>query len=247
MAGEATPRSDPYFGCDGRNLGGAGRDGEGAREAAAFGVRPGGHRPQRQAMLRVLPICLRRVAEDEPGSTRPDRLVALQRARRAYPQGLGLDPRRCCRREGLYASCLDEATIETKGLKPFEPELERIAALKDQRELAAEIARLHLIGAAAMFYFSSTPDYTDAAMMIAEAYQDGFALPDRDYYLTDDYKSERAEYRHHLERIFRLLGDDTKKAKAAADATLGIETALAKAAMSLVDRREPKKHSPQDN
>ena len=93
---------------------------------------------------------------------------------------------------------------------------------------------------AAMFYFSSTPDYTDAAMMIAEAYQDGFALPDRDYYLTDDYKSERAEYRHHLERIFRLLGDDTKKAKAAADATLRIETALAKAAMSLVDRREPK-------
>ena len=166
--------------------------------------------------------------------------MALQRARRAYPQGLGLDPRRCCRREGLYASCLDEATIETKGLKPFEPELERIAALKDQRELAAEIARLHLIGAAAMFYFSSTPDYTDAAMMIAEAYQDGFALPDRDYYLTDDYKSERAEYRHHLERIFRLLGDDTKKAKAAADATLRIETALAKAAMSLVARREPK-------
>lgn len=140
----------------------------------------------------------------------------------------------------FYASCLDEARIETKGLEPFEPELERIAALKDKPELAAEIARLHLIGAAPMFYFSSTPDYTDAAMMIAEADQDGFALPDRDYYLTDDYKSERAEYRHHLERIFQLVGDDTKKAKAEADATLRIETALAKAAMSLVDRREPK-------
>src|SRR5262249_26955140 len=93
MAGEATPGSDAYFRYDGRHLGGAGRDGKGARETAAPGVRPGGHRPQRQPMLRLLPIRLRRVAEDEPGSTRPYRLVALQRARRAYPQGLGLDPR----------------------------------------------------------------------------------------------------------------------------------------------------------
>jgi len=70
------------------------------------------------------------------------------------PQGRAQTPKIVVSSGDFYASCLDEATIETKGLKPFEPELERIAALKDQRELAAEIARLHLIGAAAMFYFS---------------------------------------------------------------------------------------------
>jgi len=36
----------------------------------------------------------------------------------------------------FYASCLDEATIETKGLKPFEPELERISASSPLRSRA---------------------------------------------------------------------------------------------------------------
>jgi endothelin-converting enzyme/putative endopeptidase len=137
-----------------------------------------------------------------------------------------------------YASCLDEAAIEAKGLTPFAPELERIAALKDKKELAAEIARLHLLGTAPLFFFSSVQDYTDATTMIGEADQDGFALPDRDYYLTDAYKSERADYRLHLVRMFGLLGDGAKQAEA--DATMRIETALAKAAMGVVERRVPK-------
>ncbi len=139
-----------------------------------------------------------------------------------------------------YASCLDEAAIDAKGLKPFAPELERIAALKDKKELAAEIAHLHLLGAAPLFSFTSAQDYTDATMMIAEADQDGFALPDRDYYLTNAFKDERTAYRVHLARTFSLLGDGANKAEAEADAALRVETALAKAAMGLVEGREPK-------
>lgn len=139
-----------------------------------------------------------------------------------------------------YASCLDEAAIEAKGMQPFAPEFERIASLKDKKELAAEIARLHLLGAAPLFSFTSAQDYTDATMMIAAADQDGFALPDRDYYLTDAFKDERAAYRIHLARMFGLLGDDATTAEAGADAVMRVETALAKAAMGLVDRREPK-------
>ena len=139
-----------------------------------------------------------------------------------------------------YASCLDEAAIEARGLKPFAPELDHIAALKDKKELAEVIARLQLLGAKPMFLFSSAQDYTDATMMLAQADQDGFALPDRDYYLTDEFKGERADYRAHLVRIFALVGDSAKKAKAEAEAVMRVETALAKAAMGLVERREPK-------
>jgi predicted metalloendopeptidase len=39
--------------------------------------------------------------------------------------------------------------------------------------------------------------------------------------------------------MFRLLGDDAKQADAEADGVLRVETALAQAAMSLVDRRKP--------
>ena len=90
-----------------------------------------------------------------------------------------------------YASCLDTASIEQKGLQSFAPELERIAAIKSKADLAAAIAHLHRIGASPLFFFSSTPDYTDAGRMIALADEDGFALPDRDYYLTEAFKDER--------------------------------------------------------
>lgn len=139
-----------------------------------------------------------------------------------------------------YASCLDEFEIDAKGLKPFAPELARIAALEDKKELAELVAHLHLLGTKPLFSFSSTQDYTDASMMIAQADQDGFALPDRDYYLTDEFKDERAAYRAHLARMFSLLGDGAKKAGAEAEAVMHVETALANAAMGLVRRREPK-------
>jgi endothelin-converting enzyme/putative endopeptidase len=111
-----------------------------------------------------------------------------------------------------YGSCLDQAAIDAKGLKPFAPELERIAAIKDKSELARVIAHLHLIGAAPLFSFFSSPDYTNGSMMIAAADQGGFALPDRDYYWSRDFKIERAAYREHLKRMFVLLGDSAEVA-----------------------------------
>ena len=102
------------------------------------------------------------------------------------------------------------------------------------------IARLHLLGATPLFSFSSTQDYTDATMMIAQVDQDGFALPDRDYYLTNEFKDERPDYLAHLARMFGLLGHDKNKAKSEAEAVMRIETGLAKAATGIVERREPK-------
>ena len=156
----------------------------------------------------------------------------------AAGQGIKTEARR--KIGDYYASCMDEAAIEEKGLQPFAPEFERIAAINSKAELAAAIAHLQRIGASPLFFFSSTPDYTDADMTIATADQDGFALPDRDYYLTPEFSGERTEYRAHVTRMFRLLGDSADQAAVEADAVMRIETALARAAMSLVDQREPK-------
>src|SRR5437899_3448094 len=57
-----------------------------------------------------------------------------------------------------YASCMDEKAIETKGLAPIRPELERIAKMSSRDDLVEEIARLHSIGAGALFNFGATPD-----------------------------------------------------------------------------------------
>ena len=85
-----------------------------------------------------------------------------------------------------YASCMDEAAIEKKGLDPLRPELDRIAKLQSKTELPGYLAHAHQIGSNAFFEFSSQPDYKDAALEIAETDQSGLGLPDRDYYLKTD-------------------------------------------------------------
>ncbi|MGA7909691.1 MAG: M13 family metallopeptidase N-terminal domain-containing protein, partial [Candidatus Sulfotelmatobacter sp.] len=52
-----------------------------------------------------------------------------------------------------YASCMDTDAIEKKGLKPLQPDLDRIAALKSKSELPALLAHLQLINVNAFLGF----------------------------------------------------------------------------------------------
>jgi len=142
-----------------------------------------------------------------------------------------------------YAACMDEPAIDRKGVAPLKPMLDRIAALPDKAALAAETARLHKAGIGALFDFSSGQDAKDSNQVIAQADQGGLGLPDRDYYLKTDAKSVelRNEYQEHVERMFRLLGEAPARAAASARAVMTVETALAKASLDRVSRREPDK------
>src|SRR6202521_240294 len=46
----------------------------------------------------------------------------------------------------LYGSCMDEKTVNTKGVSAVKPELDRIAEVRDKPALIEEIAHVHLIG-----------------------------------------------------------------------------------------------------
>ena len=142
-----------------------------------------------------------------------------------------------------YAACMDEKAIEAKGLAPLEPELTRIRSLKDKAALAAETARLHREGVDVLFSFGSGSDFKDADMNIGQADQGGIGLPDRDYYLKTDAKSEeiRQKYLAHLQRMFELAGEKPDKAKTDAATVMQVETALAKGSLDLVSRRDPEK------
>jgi putative endopeptidase len=141
-----------------------------------------------------------------------------------------------------YASCMDEAAIEAKGLDPLRGELDRIAALGGTRELPALLAHLHEIGVSAFFTFGSGQYYHDASKVIARVDQGGLALGDRDYYLKTDPRSVelRAAYVRHVANMFRLLGNTPEAAGANADQVVAIETALATASLDRVRRRDPK-------
>ena len=143
----------------------------------------------------------------------------------------------------FYASCMDEAQIESAGLKPLESEFQRIAAIKDAASLQAEVARLQVEGVDAIFGAGSEQDYKDSNRMIAGIEQGGLGLLDRDYYTREDDKSKelRAQYVQHVTNIFKLMGDDDAKAAAEAKTVMEVETSLAKASMTRVDRRDPDK------
>jgi putative endopeptidase len=146
-----------------------------------------------------------------------------------------------------YASCMDEAAIDKLGAKPLLPELVRIAGLKSKQDLAEYAATTQfppsLYGGGTLFTFRSNQDFKDSTQVIAEADQGGLGLPDRDYYLKDDAKSEelRKAYVAHVARMFELLGDKPADAATEAATVMRIETALAKGQMTRVERRDPPK------
>lgn len=141
----------------------------------------------------------------------------------------------------FYASAMDEAAIEAAGLTPLEPELARIAALKDPAQLPAVLARLHRYGIEVGFAFTSEQDPGDTARMVAVTRQAGLGLPDRDYYLREDEKSRalRQQYRAHVARLFALAGEDAAAAHSGADVVVKLETALATASRTNVALRDP--------
>ena len=142
-----------------------------------------------------------------------------------------------------YASCMDQAAINSKGTAVLKPIFDRIDAVKDKNELPELLAYLHHQGFNVFFGFGSTPDFKNAKEVIAEADQAGLSLPDRDYYLKTDAKSEelRKQFVQHVTNMFKLLGDSPEKASQEATVVMNIETALAKGSMDRVDRRDPEK------
>jgi len=142
----------------------------------------------------------------------------------------------------FYGSCMDEKTVNAKGLDPLRPELDRIAAVSDKPALMDAIARVHLMGDYALFNFYSNSDFHNADAVIAYLDQGGLSLPDRDYYIKDDARKleVRKQLVEYATQVFILAGQSSTQAADSAQTVLRIETALAKASVDRTVRRDPK-------
>jgi putative endopeptidase len=140
-----------------------------------------------------------------------------------------------------YASCMDSARAERQGITPIKPQLDRIAAVKSRPALISEIAALRMDGVNVLFNFFPAADPKDAAHYIAWASQGGLGMPDRDYYTKTDAASDslRRKYIAHITRALTLAGEPTSAAEADARRVMALETELAKASMTRVERRDP--------
>jgi putative endopeptidase len=144
-----------------------------------------------------------------------------------------------------FAACMDEPAIEKLGAAPLKPYLDQINGLTSKKQLPALLAEIHLRtkGSGIFFGFGSSQDYGDSSQVIAFATAGGLGLPDRDYYTRSDPNSValRQKYVAHVQRMLELLGDTPDVAQREAVTIMAMETRLAEASLTRVERRDPRK------
>lgn len=141
-----------------------------------------------------------------------------------------------------FAACMNSDQADQLGDKPILPELNRVAAIQDKKELAGVVAWLMARnGADSFLRFGSQQDQKDSTQQIEAVAQGGLTLPDRDYYLEDSPRMRqiRQEYRDYIETVLKLSGDSGEQAGTEAGEVIDIETALARASLPRVELRDP--------
>lgn len=143
----------------------------------------------------------------------------------------------------FYAAAMDSAAIEKAGLAPLQGELEAITAVTSSQQLPALIARLHNDGPGVFFGFGSGQDAKHSTEVIAQAGQGGLGLPDRDYYFRGDANTRKIRdgYRVYIAQLLALAGANPQDASRAAETVMRLETRLAAASMTRIERRDPVK------
>ena len=142
----------------------------------------------------------------------------------------------------LYASFMDEATLDKLGARPLAAELARIDAVTEKRELLPLFARFTRIGIAGPVGIYIGQDARNTTRYVPMLTQGGLGLPDRDYYLKEDdakFKDVRAKYQSHLARLLTLAGGQGADSDAAA--ILALEKELARVQWTRVENRDPVK------
>jgi putative endopeptidase len=161
----------------------------------------------------------------------------------------------------LYASCMDTASIDARGVSPLQSDLDRIAAIRSIRDLNALLTAFQLVGrpfgetngvVVGAFRLTSGQDPKNPLRVIARIVERDapgrtgtsiFSLPDRDYYFKDDAKSRetRAAFLEHIAKMLKLAGSAEMESVEQARMVLSFETALAEPVMTLAEKRDPEK------
>ncbi len=141
----------------------------------------------------------------------------------------------------FFNSAMDTVTQTESGIKAIEFLLDKIDNIKDKNELPNIIASLHLKGFGPVFSLRGAQDRKNTEEIIANIFQGGLGMSDRDYYLNDDARSIeiRENYERFIEKIFILAGNSPEEASGARKEIMEIETQLADASMTRLERRDP--------
>jgi predicted metalloendopeptidase len=140
-----------------------------------------------------------------------------------------------------YASFLDEATVEARGLKPLQDELTRIDVLKTKQDVAGYMGRAQRLFVAQPFAYYVAVDEKNSTQYLSTVTQTGLGMPDRDYYLSDDAKLQaiREKYEPYVRDLLALAA--TPSPDAGANKIYAIESRIATAHWTRVQNRDAEK------
>jgi len=141
----------------------------------------------------------------------------------------------------FYAACMNTDLIEKDGTKNIKTWLDRIDAVKNPRQLSPLVGAMQRFGVSLFFGYGEETDFKNSDKQIAVADQTELGLPEKGYYTRTGAKDieTRKQYVEHVAKMLQLLGESADASTADANAVLAMETELAKASMSNVERREP--------
>ncbi|GCD20719.1 peptidase M13 [Cellulomonas algicola] len=140
----------------------------------------------------------------------------------------------------VYASFMDTATIEARGLEPLREDLDLVDGATTRDELTAALGALQRTGAASAVGFWVDNDAKDPERYVVYLAQSGLGLPDESYYRDAQYAQVLAAYRPHVARMLGLAGvaADEAAADALAGAVVDLETKLASHHWDVVKDRD---------
>ena len=143
----------------------------------------------------------------------------------------------------FYNSGMDTTEIEKQGITPLKLFFEKIESIKNIADVQSVGAFLQTYQISPFFFLFSNQDSKNSTSVIAQCYQAGIGLPDRDYYFNNDEstKNIRKKYLIHLTKMFELLKDDSTVAGKNAETIMKMETQLAKASFTNIENQDPLK------
>ncbi|HKU34339.1 MAG TPA: M13-type metalloendopeptidase [Paenarthrobacter sp.] len=140
---------------------------------------------------------------------------------------------------GLYASFMDEAAAEFKGLDPVRERLEDVRAVSSVSDLVALVGRLFRSDVSGLFGIYPAPDAGNPERILLYIGQGGLGLPDESYYRDEKFAPIVTAYGEYIGKLFGLAG--IPDAQAAAGRIVALETSLASHHWDNVTLRDPQK------
>jgi len=174
----------------------------------------------------------------ETGNLMQDRVDArlralLETAAKAL-QGPALTPDQ--KAGAMYAAFMDVKHVQALGVAPIERELAAVRTAPDRTALARIMGESFAGFGGAIVAASINIDFKDPAHYAVYLNQAGLGMPDRRYYLLEEFSRERHAYQAYVLQLLRLVR--WSDPAVSADAVLRFERRIAEASWSAAEQRD---------